>query len=155
MARYETKSSEPYHLTDDQWRQARDRALKTMEKSTTTAEERAGKVAVPRVGVPPAVRPSLATGGQPSTYSGNQPGTSAPVLPPELRPPAQKLSALDRSAVDKKNGGVSVNSKMAVNVKAPAGTKVAYNGDKLLKATSTERSTPIQEAGAASTSQAA
>jgi hypothetical protein len=43
MARYETRVQEPYHLTDDQWREARDAALgkkpgTTKEISTATGD---------------------------------------------------------------------------------------------------------------------
>jgi hypothetical protein len=62
-------------------------------------------------------------------------------------------SAIDRGVVDRKNG-TEATSKLALNIRAPAGTKVDYKGDNLLKATSTERSMPVQEAGEA-TSQAA
>jgi hypothetical protein len=52
--------------------------------------------------------------------------------------------ALDRNAVDRQNGA-SINStgKLSVDVNAPPGTKVDYNGDNLLRATSMQRQTQM------------
>jgi hypothetical protein len=53
-------------------------------------------------------------------------------------------AALDRGTVDRANGG-SINStgKLDVNVSAPAGTKVDYNGTNLLRNTSMQRQTQM------------
>jgi len=58
---------------------------------------------------------------------------------------AERRSELDRAIVDKQNGGAGVSASGGVDldVKAPAGTTVEYNGDKLLAARKTERRTEV------------
>jgi hypothetical protein len=52
--------------------------------------------------------------------------------------------ALDRSAVDRQNAAtINSTGNLSVDVKAPAGTKVAYSGNNLLKNTSMQRQTQM------------
>jgi hypothetical protein len=53
-------------------------------------------------------------------------------------------SALNRAAIDKQNGStINSTGKLSVDVKAPAGTKVDYAGDNLLKSTQMQRQTQM------------
>lgn len=62
----------------------------------------------------------------------------------DFRRPAPDRTALDRRAIDKQNGGaINSTGKLSVDVKAPAGTKVNYDGNNLLKSTQMQRQTQM------------